>query len=60
VLLAVVVALPPLTVADDLARTLVAVGCGVAWVVLVTRLRLVDLRRSAPVSAADVDAQVPR
>lgn len=58
-LTAVVLALPPLTVSDDLLRTITAAVAGVAWLVLVYRLRLVDLRRSAPVPASTVDAQVP-
>jgi hypothetical protein len=38
-------ALPPLLVADDLVRTVVAGVCGVAWLVVVVRSGLVDASR---------------
>ncbi|MCW2973727.1 MAG: rane protein involved in the export of O-antigen and teichoic acid [Thermoleophilia bacterium] len=41
------VAIPPLFVAADGARMLVAVVCGLAWVGLVLRLGLIDARRAA-------------
>jgi O-antigen/teichoic acid export membrane protein len=55
---AAIAAVPPLLVDGDVARTLLAGVCAVAWLVAVLRLRLVDLRRSTtPVGDALVDAQ---
>jgi O-antigen/teichoic acid export membrane protein len=45
-LLAVVVAAPPLLASGDVARVLVGGVCGLAWLALVLRLGLVDVRRS--------------
>lgn len=54
-------ALPPLLTDGDLTRMLVGIACGGAWLVLVVRLGLVDVRRASapapgrplPVRAAD-------
>lgn len=54
VLLALVASLPPLLVQDDVARTAVAGACGVAWLAVALRLRLVDVRRSATPVAVDL------
>ncbi len=52
-----VAALPPLVFEDDLARMIVAAACGVAWIAVVVRLRLVDVSRtrSEPLPVADVE-----
>ncbi len=50
--LATAVAIPPLAIEDDLLRTIVAVICGIVWLVAVTRLGLVDVRRG-PTSDPD-------
>jgi hypothetical protein len=50
IVLAVVAALPPLLVDDDLARMLVAGACGVAWIVAAMLLRVVDVRRGSAVA----------
>jgi hypothetical protein len=50
VVLATVLALPPLLADDDLVRTGIAVVCGLAWVGLVLKLGLVDVRRGESVA----------
>jgi O-antigen/teichoic acid export membrane protein len=47
-------ALPVLFVEDDLARTLLAALCGVLWLAIVVKLRLVDVRRGS-VTPADAE-----
>ncbi len=42
--------LPPFVFQDDIARTVVAAASGIAWLVIVVRLRLVDLRRAPHVA----------
>ncbi|MCW2925716.1 MAG: hypothetical protein JWM98_3120, partial [Thermoleophilia bacterium] len=53
-MVAALAAMPPLAVGSDRVRLVVAALCGVAWVAVVIRLRLVDLRR-----APAVDVVVP-
>ncbi|MCW2924929.1 MAG: hypothetical protein JWM98_2333 [Thermoleophilia bacterium] len=47
-MVAALAAMPPLAFGSDRVRLVVAALCGVAWVVVVIRLRLVDLRRAPP------------
>lgn len=46
--LGVLTALPPLLVSDEGARMALAAICGIVWLALVLRLRIVDVRRAAP------------
>jgi O-antigen/teichoic acid export membrane protein len=57
VALALVVALPPLLVGSDVFRMALAALLGIAWLVLVVRLGLVDLRRGTPIPVALEDPQ---
>ncbi|MCB0879247.1 MAG: oligosaccharide flippase family protein [Thermoleophilia bacterium] len=59
VALASAFAVVPLVASDDIVRTVLAALAGVAWLGLVLRLRLVDLRRGTPVPAALEDPQPP-
>ena len=58
VVVGAVACLPPLAAGDDdLLRTSIAAACGVAWLVVIVRLRLVDPRRAqaSPPAVADVE-----
>jgi O-antigen/teichoic acid export membrane protein len=43
-----VAALPPLVFQDDVARTVVAAASGIAWIAIIVRFQLIDLRRAGP------------